>query len=396
MLIPISEYPVDKKIAGIHSVPITDDGMVVMVWDQNEKVLTTIGGRLEQHEGIHEALNREAIEEAGVILDAVRIPIAAWYWENTDTYTVFVAAKVKDYTAVPDGFETTGRVIMNFETARQMVRRLEGDSHRIKVLDLAEEAYLKCLLFPFPASREEKLQMVDEIKNRLLELHGDDILAIGIYGSTALGKEGPFSDIELHVVSADGVQIQGHEFIYDRFKIEISPKQKSEMIRQAAEVDDSWPIKAGVYINVLPVYDPGRFFEELSRIPMQVPQEAIRSVMREFMIWEPYETMGKIRNNFTSGNWGYLPMGAKDLTWQTAKLIGLANRQFYSTRAKTFEESLNMASKPAGYAELVTRVMEGKLMDKEHVYRLCENLWTGLNAWYEELGIEYRSKELPF
>lgn len=56
-------------------------------------------------------------------------------------------------------------------------------------------------------------------------------------------------------------------------------------------------------MNILPVYDPGRFFEELSQMPMRVSQEAIRSVMRGFM---------------------------------------------------------------------------------------------GLNAWYEELGIEYRSKELPF
>ncbi|MDR9856490.1 kanamycin nucleotidyltransferase C-terminal domain-containing protein [Paenibacillus sp. VCA1] len=252
------------------------------------------------------------------------------------------------------------------------------------------------LPFPFPASREEKLQIVDRIKNRLLDLYGDDILAIGIYGSTALGKEGSFSDIELHVVSADGVQIQGHEFIYDKFKIEISPKQKSEIARQAAEVDDSWAIKAGVFINILPVYDPGRFFEELSQMPMRVSQEAIRSVMREFMIWEPYETMGKIRNNYASGNLNYIPMGAKDLTWQTAKLIGLANKQFFSTRARTFEESLHMASQPSGYVELVTRVMEGNLIDKGYVYRLCENLWTGLNEWYEELGIEYRSKELPF
>ncbi|MDR9856489.1 NUDIX domain-containing protein [Paenibacillus sp. VCA1] len=145
MFIAISEYPVDKRIAGIHCVPITDDGMVVMVWDHNEKALTTIGGRLEQNEGIHEALDREAIEEAGVILGAHRIPIAAWHWENTDTYTVFVVAKVKEYTTMPEGFETTGRVIMNFETARQMVMRLEGDGHRIKVLELAEEVYSKFL-----------------------------------------------------------------------------------------------------------------------------------------------------------------------------------------------------------------------------------------------------------
>ncbi|WP_194233640.1 hypothetical protein [Paenibacillus donghaensis] len=52
---------------------------------------------------------------------------------------------ISEYTALPDGFETTGRVVMNFETARQMVAKLEGDSHRIKVLEWAEEAYHKFL-----------------------------------------------------------------------------------------------------------------------------------------------------------------------------------------------------------------------------------------------------------
>ncbi|MEI0735519.1 hypothetical protein VQ056_00640 [Paenibacillus sp. JTLBN-2024] len=43
----------------------------------------------------------------------------------------YCGRKGKGYTAVPDGFETTGRVIMNFETARQMVRRSEGDGHKV-------------------------------------------------------------------------------------------------------------------------------------------------------------------------------------------------------------------------------------------------------------------------
>ncbi|WP_136605654.1 NUDIX domain-containing protein [Paenibacillus dokdonensis] len=143
MLKPINEFPKDKKIASIHSVAITEDGLVIMAWDKNEKGLTTIGGRIENNEDIHTALDRETVEEAGIILESVRIPFACWYWENTDIYTVFVVARVSKYVPLPDGFETTGRVVMNFETARQVVTRLEGNGLRTDVLKLAEEAYLK-------------------------------------------------------------------------------------------------------------------------------------------------------------------------------------------------------------------------------------------------------------
>ncbi|OEF99892.1 NUDIX hydrolase [Vulcanibacillus modesticaldus] len=145
MLKKIDQYPSDKRIAGIHSIPITDDGSIIMVWDKNEQGLTTIGGRLEKDEDIDRALDRETIEEAGIILKPKRIPLAAWYWENTNTCTVFVIAKVDKYVEIPDGFETSGRVIVNFETARQMIAKLEGDnSPRIEIINLAEQAYINC------------------------------------------------------------------------------------------------------------------------------------------------------------------------------------------------------------------------------------------------------------
>jgi kanamycin nucleotidyltransferase len=118
--------------------------------------------------------------------------------------------------------------------------------------------------------------------------------------------------------------------------------------------------------------------------------------MREFVIWEPYETIAKLRTTYNEGNLNYIPLGAKDLSWQTATLIGIANKQYYGTRAKTFEESLLARSKPDGYEELVQHVMNGSLSDRDHIYKLCEELGVGLNDWLKELGIQYVEAELSF
>jgi len=140
MLKRVNELPTDKRIAGIHSIPLLEDGSIVMVWDRNEQTLTTVGGRIEPGESIDEALDRETVEEAGLLLMPERIPVACWYWTETDTYTVFVVAKVHSFVPMPEGFETTGHVTFNFETAKQVVNRIEGHGQRILILNYAEEA----------------------------------------------------------------------------------------------------------------------------------------------------------------------------------------------------------------------------------------------------------------
>lgn len=140
MLKRIQQLPTDKRIAGVHSVPLMEDGSIVMVWDRNEKVLTTIGGRIEENESLDEALDRETVEEAGLILQSDRYPFACWYWTETDTYTVYCLAKIDHFVPIPEGFETTGRVSFNFETAKQIVEKVEGRGERIQILIYAEEA----------------------------------------------------------------------------------------------------------------------------------------------------------------------------------------------------------------------------------------------------------------
>lgn len=251
------------------------------------------------------------------------------------------------------------------------------------------------LPYPAPTTREEKFEMINTLKERLLAAHGDDILAIGVYGSIALGTEGPYSDIEMHVITKDGAKMETLEFVYERFKIELTTNSRTAFLKEAEEVNDSWAITAGAFIHIIPVHDPASFFEQVKDLPFKASDKVRQDLMKQFMIWEPYETVAKIRTNYSGGNFNYLQIGARDLLWQTAKLIGLANSRYYTTRARTFEESLAMESIPAGYRELLDYFHGSQLSEHEKTYYLCEELWTGLNLWFEDMGLEYRLTELP-
>lgn len=138
MLMAIEELPNDKPIAGVHCVPITDDGLVVMAWDKEEQILTTIDGRIEGNESFEEALEREAMEEVGMTISNEKIPFASWYWESTDTYTIWYLVKVQQFLPYTFENEKTGYVLLNFNTAKQMITKLETNfEKRIQILDLA-------------------------------------------------------------------------------------------------------------------------------------------------------------------------------------------------------------------------------------------------------------------
>lgn len=249
---------------------------------------------------------------------------------------------------------------------------------------------------PTATTREDKWAFVHVVQEKLRKRYPKEIIAIGVYGSMARGTDGPFSDIEMWVIIRDGLKMSGHEFIWDAFKVEIDVMERRAFYNLAKTIDDGWAIKAGTFVDVRALYDPELVFDVVKQLSMAISDERIHEVMREFMIWEPYETMAKLKNTIAEDHGSYVSLGATDLAWQTAQLIGLANKRYYTTRARTFEESLNMPCKPTGYGELVQAIMAGTLGDAAQVYALCESLWCGLNEWFNTLGITYTVDELPF
>lgn len=144
LLTKIDALPTDKKIAGVHCVPFTENGNILMAWDRDEQILTTIGGRLEGNENIDQALEREVMEEVGIVLGEEKIPFALWYWDSTDSYTIWFLAKVIEIKPYSFDFEKTGYVSFNFETALQLIEKIEpSNSKRTNIIQLAKSAAKK-------------------------------------------------------------------------------------------------------------------------------------------------------------------------------------------------------------------------------------------------------------
>jgi 8-oxo-dGTP diphosphatase len=71
------------------------------------------------------------MEEVGLTLGTNKFPFASWYWQSTNTYTVWFLVKVDQFLPYLYDFEKSGYVIYNFETAKQIISKLESNNAEI-------------------------------------------------------------------------------------------------------------------------------------------------------------------------------------------------------------------------------------------------------------------------
>jgi kanamycin nucleotidyltransferase len=243
-------------------------------------------------------------------------------------------------------------------------------------------------LGPQPISSEERRQNAQAI-TRVLQAHYQDrLLALGIYGSLGRGNDGPYSDIEMHcIVQGEGIE-QCFEWSTGPWKAEVDVYSPEVILALAAEVEGDWAITHGAYVRVLPLHDPGAFFPKLKDAALSQPEEVFRWRMKEVLVGDLYELVGKTRNAWAAQKLGCLPEYALHLAHGTAGLVGLAQRYLFSSSTTLFEEALGLPNLPEGFEPLCRRVMGGWLSSPRKIVKEINLLWDGLELWAQERGIE--------
>ncbi|WP_282936043.1 ANT(4')-I family aminoglycoside nucleotidyltransferase [Paenibacillus sp. RC67] len=252
---------------------------------------------------------------------------------------------------------------------------------------------------PVKISRSERLLTCHEIANRLHEVYGDKVKAIGVYGSVSRGTDGPFSDIEMFCVRGDESS-EPIEFRYEwssgPWKAEVNVCSADVLLNKASIVEGDWPLTHGPYFFQQSLYDPEGFFASLRKAAQSPTEEAFRHAINEVLVGEMYEFIGKLRNVNLQGPYTYLPYLAMEFAQYGAMLVGLHNRKLFSTGAMVLPEAVDLPDRPKGFDLVANLVMSGQLAEPSKIVSACESFWSGLIAWAAEHGYEINSKRIPF
>jgi kanamycin nucleotidyltransferase len=241
---------------------------------------------------------------------------------------------------------------------------------------------------PQPMDHEDRLALAKEIAGRFQAHFGDDVRAIGIYGSLARNTDTAYSDIEMYcIIKGQGIE-KPYEWSTGPWKAEVDVQSGDVLLKWAAELDELWALTHGSCIHVLPLYDPENFFGQLKSLVFDHTDYEFNTVLKDMIVGELYEFLGKIRNTMAGGNTSSLPLQAGNLTKFGAFMIGLANRSLYTSSSTVFPESLSLPDRPGGYDALCEMVMRGELSDFPRVLQTADHFWEGVEAWAQARGLK--------
>jgi kanamycin nucleotidyltransferase len=256
-------------------------------------------------------------------------------------------------------------------------------------LEAADEDVLEG---PSPLERHDRELVAEAIVRRLLADHGEAVVAIAVYGSSATGLDGPYSDIELWLALDTGALGRATrrdlEWVWGAGKAEVNLYTVTAIRRRAAAIEADWALTHGQFVHAVALFErDGGFVDELRAAALALPAEAVRGMIADTVVCDLYETLGKIRNAGPLGRQHELPRHVVHLAEEAACLSALAASQAFRSGSTFLEEAAALTG-PDGYAELIGLVRAGGLADTEALAAAAERYWTGLGAWIRLLGID--------
>jgi kanamycin nucleotidyltransferase len=240
---------------------------------------------------------------------------------------------------------------------------------------------------PQAHSRTQRLDIAEQIYAQLREHYGADLLGLAFYGSLARGTDGPYSDIEMFcILEGEGIDT-AFEWTTGPWKAEIDVLSQETVFEWANTVEWDWPLTHSAFLDVLPLYDPRGIFSRLKQTVVDTADDRIEAALRELVVGEIYELVGKLRNNRARGNHTSTALFIVELGQKAACLAGFANRFFYRSSATMLDDSLALPNTPDGHQELCQLVISGDLSNPDRCYATGEGYWNGMQTWMAAHGI---------
>lgn len=234
---------------------------------------------------------------------------------------------------------------------------------------------------PKPQTNADRQAILERIVADLQKSYGDQIIAIGLYGSMSRGSDLPYSDVELCCILRGEEIDETKEWVYGASKAEVNIQSPDCYESDLLDVDEAWAIWKGSYLDMKSIYGDDSFFAARRKLVHSPSDEEFNDVIAGMIVGELFEWMGKLRNARHSMDNTIPPQLAFKFVEHGALMLGLAHRHCYTTGSSMVKESMQLPNRPDGYDALCKLVQSGRLSDPDEVAAHIDQLWAGMERW---------------
>ncbi len=246
-------------------------------------------------------------------------------------------------------------------------------------------------------THEERLALARELTARLLDRHGDGLVAVGLHGSAARGDERDGADLELAVVTAAAeVEVPDRTLRHRGVVVDLGAITADDYLHEAGQVGPTWPLAADQYRNHLALHDPGGFFHRLSHAHEAAMKEAPAAAflaaagydLVQLLSWEARARSAELHSDLPGAM-----LAVREAALLAALVVGLATRTAYRNAAHALTAAAFAEDAPPGFAEPYRRVLSPGIDPAGAVISLGRAA-DALVAWAERLGIPFEAEDL--
>jgi len=236
---------------------------------------------------------------------------------------------------------------------------------------------------------DQRLRIARELCDLCLQQHGEKIAAIGIYGSTAIGLDDPYSDLDMTVVCRADLAAESKCYSHLGLPINLDYQSIDDCLEEAND-----PVEGGCWIDFLVLHDPENIVETFRETFRHLgPPDYLKHLERK--VQDDLTTLiGKIRNAVLSGDRAAFIRSTQDFGEEICRALLLINETHSTGCARLLSHTKNLPIKPERFDENIDILLGARLADNQRIYTSAEALWDQVREMASKRGVQVNCEQL--
>jgi kanamycin nucleotidyltransferase len=200
--------------------------------------------------------------------------------------------------------------------------------------------------------------------------HGAKILGVGIYGTTAVGLDGPYSDLDMTFITRTDLGHESAVIARDGLLLNLDHQTWDESVAEATD-----PELAGTWADFPVLYDSGGLFPTLRGMADALTDEDHARAFARKVAGDVATVLGKIRNAVVAADRASFLWACQAYVDAVCGALCLRSRRYVTGRARLREETKRLSVVPGSFAALIDAVSGARPATDQEAYDAAEALW---------------------